>query len=58
MRPWTILAGVAVAATPTVCNGWRQAARRLPDHIGVNDFLKLGEAGTEKVADLRAAAKV
>ena len=30
-----------------------------PNPIGVNDFLKLGKAGTEKIADqLGAAAKV
>jgi len=61
MKSWGMLAGVAALAAATVA----MAADKplivyvTPNPIGVNDFLKLGKTGTEKVAaQLGAVAKV
>ena len=61
MKRWAMLAGVATIAAASAA----MAAEKplivyvSPNPIGVNDFLKLGKAGTEKVAaQLGATAKV
>ena len=61
MRHGALLAGAAMIVT---AHGAKADDKPLivyvsPNPIGVNDFLKLGKAGTEKIADqLGAAAKV
>ena len=61
MKRWGMLAGVAAmaAATVAMADDKPLIVYVTPNPIGVNDFLKLGKAGTEKVAaQLGAAAKV
>jgi basic membrane protein A and related proteins len=61
MKRWAMLAGVATIATASVAMADDKPliVYVSPNPIGVNDFLKLGKAGTEKVAaELGATAKV
>ena len=62
MRLCAMLAGVATiaaAATSAMAEDKPLVIYLSPNPLGVNDFLKLGKAGTEKAAaELGAAAKV